>query len=476
MLDFSRLEQYHENNRIEAKKALGGLPHSIWETYSAFANTLGGIILLGVEEYRDKSLHTVDLPDPEKLIREFWAQVNQPEKASVNVLTGKDVRVETVDGDHIIVITVPPAQRVDRPVYVGGSLLSGSYRRNGEGDYRCGREEIFSMVRDALTRSPDMLILEEMDLSVFHAESVHGYRRRMEQARPGHAWEGLEDEPFLKAIGAVGLGADGNLHPTGAGLLLFGNERDIVREYPSYFLDYQAYAGDPARLTGRLVSSSGDWSGNLYDFFDRACQALTRDIRADGPDAPVRGAIREALANCIVNADYYGQQGLVVIQSDAGITFSNPGGFRVGVDVAKSGGVSDPRNGALHKMFSLIDVSEGTGRGIPHILRVWHDRGWPEPEITERFDPPRTTLSLSMKPLDPKAAKPANQKAPLKTAMSGDLIVEYLTDHATAKSGEIAALLGVKTATARQLLNELVSDGIVVTEGAAHDPVYKLKA
>ena len=111
MIDFSKIEQYRENNRIEAKKALGGLPKSIWETYSAFANTHGGIILLGVEEWADKSLHTVDLPDPDRLIKEFWDIVNNPNKTSVNVLSSKDVFVQEVDGDHIVVINVPRAER-----------------------------------------------------------------------------------------------------------------------------------------------------------------------------------------------------------------------------------------------------------------------------------------------------------------------------------------------------------------------------
>ena len=151
MIDFCNLEKYRENNRIEAKKALGGLPRSIWETYSAFANTHGGIILLGVEEWADKSLHTVDLPDPDRLIKEFWDIVNNPNKTSVNVLSSKDVFVQEVDGDHIVVINVPRAERSYKPVYVDGNPLC-TYRRNGEGDYIVDYKELFGDLADAMNK------------------------------------------------------------------------------------------------------------------------------------------------------------------------------------------------------------------------------------------------------------------------------------------------------------------------------------
>lgn len=98
-------------------------------------------------------------------------------------------------------------------------------------------------------------------------------------------------------------------------------------------------------------------------------------------DTPVHQALREALANCLVNADYYGRQGLVIIKKRDAITMSNPGSFRIKIDAAKSCGISDPRNGIMLKMFNLIDIGRSVGGGIPAIFRVWREQGWTEPII-----------------------------------------------------------------------------------------------
>ena len=155
MLDFHSINKYRENNRIEAKKAVGGLPQSMWETYSAFANTIGGIILLGVEELPDKSLNTVSLPNPEELVQQFWNIINNKQKVSVNILHDNNVQIIKVDGNRIVTIEIPRANRHDKPVYIGDNPFTDSYRRNGEGDYHCTETEVRNMIRDSGDISQD---------------------------------------------------------------------------------------------------------------------------------------------------------------------------------------------------------------------------------------------------------------------------------------------------------------------------------
>ncbi len=485
MINLNNIEKYKENNRIEAKKAIGGLPNSIWETYSSFANTLGGVILLGVKEDDNKNLQVIGLPDTDWLIKDFWDNINNPQKVNVNILSDKNVSVEDIDGKKIVVITVPRAQRCDKPIFIDGNPLTGTYRRNGEGDYKCSQEEVRAMLRDAATRTQDMLVLENMGLDVFDYDSVHRYRIRMKNYRPGHVWEELEDNEFLYKLGAVGRGANGELHPTAAGLLMFGYEYEIVKEYPDYFLDYQEQFDADNRWTDRIVSSSGDWSGNVYDFYFRVYNKLKQNIKVpfkmeDGiriEDTPIHKALREAIANCLINADYYGKRGLVITQTANEITISNPGAFRIELDEAKAGGVSDPRNTALMKMFNLIDIGERAGSGIPNIYSVWKKQNLSEPEITESFEPERITLSLSIRKIgDKKSAIKIGDKKSAINETNKTRIIEYLTEHISAKSSEIADYLGLKSSRTRDYLNELIADEIVVAEGSNRNRVYTLKA
>ena len=97
----------------------------------------------------------MDLPDPDGLASEFWKLVNDTRKASGNILTRRDIAVRRSEGRRIVAITVPRADRRDRPVYVNGDPYMGTYRRDGEGDYHCSRETVQAMMMDALEESRD---------------------------------------------------------------------------------------------------------------------------------------------------------------------------------------------------------------------------------------------------------------------------------------------------------------------------------
>lgn len=142
---WSELERYRENGYVEAKEALGGLPESLWESYSAFANAEGGVILLGVGEKADKSLRVLELPDPAWLLEDFWAILKNPEYVSVNLLTEEDVQILRDEDKCIIAVFVPKAKPEQKPVYIANDPWRHTYRRVGEADKRCTREEVEEM-------------------------------------------------------------------------------------------------------------------------------------------------------------------------------------------------------------------------------------------------------------------------------------------------------------------------------------------
>lgn len=93
------------------------------------------------------------------------------------------------------------------------------------------------------------------------------YRRVFSAVKQNSPWNSDSDEDFLYHIGAVAKGHDGMLHPTRAGLLAFGFEYEITSYIPQFLLDYREETSGDIRWEDRVCSESGDWSGNIIDFF-----------------------------------------------------------------------------------------------------------------------------------------------------------------------------------------------------------------
>ena len=133
---FSALQSSTEGIDTEFKSARGGMPGSFWESYSAMANTQGGTIVLGVAE-KSTGLVWEGVPDAAQLRTVLWGQLNDRHKVSANLLRDDDVRTVEDEGRQFVVVNVPRASRLQRPVFVGPNPMTGTYRRADEGDYRC---------------------------------------------------------------------------------------------------------------------------------------------------------------------------------------------------------------------------------------------------------------------------------------------------------------------------------------------------
>ena len=168
---------------LECKKAATSVPDNIWRSYSAFANTYGGIILLGIQEnIKEKDIQkrfTINgVEDSDKIVKDLWNQANNPQKTNVNLLGDDDVSIVDVDGKDIVVINVPRARYNQRPVYINNKMIVGNvFKRNHEGDYKCTQSDINAMIRDANEDGNDGILIEHYDMDDIDEQTLREYRQ-----------------------------------------------------------------------------------------------------------------------------------------------------------------------------------------------------------------------------------------------------------------------------------------------------------
>ena len=495
------IDKFFENGERECKEAADNLPRDLWETYSAFANTRGGTIYLGIKEKNGKFLVS-GVNNTDKVIKEFWDNLNNNKKASMNILSDSNVSVEKIDGKDVIKIFVPRADRRQKPIFIGDNPYndnkhSGTFRRNHSGDYKCNKQEVDRMIVDSSDISQDSVILEGFGIEDLNVKSVRSYKNRLESKNPNHPWLDLDMKQFLYKIGAYGKNrSTGEEGITYAGLLMFGEDREITDEFPKYFLDYREKSMDSnIRWENRVTSNSGLWSGNIYDFYFMIVNELTMNLKV--PFKIVNGirqdstllheAIREALANTLIHADYRVERGIVVEKGDNYFKFSNPGTLRVSLEEAVDGGISDPRNENIFKMFNLLGIGERAGSGIGKIAKIWNDENWIKPQLKESFSPDRVELVLSMVSADEKVGN-ENADDDVTKLDKKSLIDEILSEFSreeidiilitmledTVNNSYLQQVLGKDSKYISKILKRIVAKGGLEVSGTGRGTEYSL--
>lgn len=495
------IDKFFENGERECKEAADNLPRDLWETYSAFANTRGGTIYLGIKEKNGKFLVS-GVNNTDKVIKEFWDNLNNNKKASMNILSDSNVSVEKIDGKDVIKIFVPRADRRQKPIFIGDNPYndnkhSGTFRRNHSGDYKCNKQEVDRMIADSSDISQDSVILEGFGIEDLNVKSVRSYKNRLESKNPNHPWLDLDMKQFLYKIGAYGKNrSTGEEGITYAGLLMFGEDREITDEFPKYFLDYREKSIDSnIRWENRVTSNSGLWSGNIYDFYFMIVNELTMNLKV--PFKIVNGirqdstllheAIREALANTLIHADYRVERGIVVEKGDNYFKFSNPGTLRVSLEEAVDGGISDPRNENIFKMFNLLGIGERAGSGIGKIAKIWNDENWIKPQLKESFSPDRVELVLSMVSADEKVGN-ENADDDVTKLDKKSLIDEILSEFSreeidiilitmledTVNNSYLQQVLGKDSKYISKILKRIVAKGGLEVSGTGRGTEYSL--
>lgn len=386
------LKKIKENENIEFKKAESSLPNSLWETYSAFCNTSGGVIILGIEEGKNGDNIITGINDIDKMEKDIWNTVNNLAKISYNVISNGDIYKIEIDGKNIMILDIKEAPHNKKPVYLNRKI-ENTYIRRGEADKKADNNEIGALMTMA---TPKPLLLDNFSIKDLDSETVNKFRKIVEKRYPEKNYQNLNDEDFLKEIGAIRLDRKNNVYKITDGCLLFLGKYISITDYFSRFhLDFFYRDKDNERWKDRVSSDLPNPYGemNIFNFYNIVFEkikiflkepfALNEEkIRVSNTSLLIE-AIREALVNTLIHADYLQNFPKVKIEMfDGWINFENSGKMLITKDEYVQGGNSVIRNETLVQLVRLIGIAERQGFGGVKICKTSETLFRQPPEIT----------------------------------------------------------------------------------------------
>lgn len=376
------IKQGAEHLHLECKEAGDRLPRSFWDTYSSFANTSGGVVILGVKEnHEERTFEVTGVTNPYEMVKNLHDTLSNRSKVNLDILESDSVEiVEDVSGKKVILIYVPEASEKQKPVYLNQNNQN-TYIRKGKADVRASEDELNAMIRNSATSSADAKVLKDYSLDDLDKSALSEFRGKVDATFPDKGYDEMSFEEFLITTGFYGRsGTSKEYRPTVGCLMLFGKYNAIKEIAPSYFLDYIDYRATTDRWNDRLSTDlPNNREMNIFNFYNMVyskLEALDQTKFKLGDDwvridTSLKSALREALVNTLVHADYSIPRGSVkILAYDDRYVFQNPGCMLIKPEDFFVGGKSEIRNEILMKCFRLLHLSERQGMGGSEIFKI----------------------------------------------------------------------------------------------------------
>lgn len=381
-----------EADDIEAKKAENSLPKSVRETLSAFSNTRGGILLLGVDE--EQGFTVTGVGNPSKVAADLGSMCNTdlepPVRAQIDIIEVGDKSVVTAE--------VPESEQRSKPCYVKSlGMNRGSYTRVGDADQRLTSYEVQMLMSSSGQPRDDVAPVPAASLEDLDGDAVDRYVKRLLEVRPRSFAQLDLEETLLRSN--VAVRTDVGIVPTLAGLLSLS--KFPQQWFPQLMLTFVSYptpegpAADGVRFLDNVSIE-----GSIPVMVNEAMAVLRRNMsrrsvvsgagRKDLWDYP-EPALREAIVNALVHRDLspasFGAQVQVEMYPDR-LVIRNPGGLFGPVQVWSLGQdtVSSARNSALLRILEEVtlpgddrSVCENRGSGIRTMINALREYGMSTP-------------------------------------------------------------------------------------------------
>ncbi len=366
-MNITQLIKLPESNTLEFKRDASSLD-SLLKSVVAFANTAGGIILVGVEDNGVIS----GLSSPEKVQEKIASGVAD----CIRPQLIPDFQIVTIEEKQILVVQV---DYVPAPHYLSDKgELAGVYIRLGNTNRVASPESINEMRRLAYHPFFDKTPCDNVSESQLNLELIKKTLSKYSI-----------DTAKLISLGIVTQKGK-HVLATNGGVILFGNPDIREMFFPYAEVRCARFAGTTrAEFIDRL-----EIEGGLLAAIEEVPKFIRRNTKMTGkfgamqrrdiPEYPVDG-IREALINALVHANYEisGTRIFVAIYDDR-LEIQNPGVMPPGMSIEQfKAGISRVRNPVIARIFSELGLVEEWGSGYKRIIAACAKAGYPEPKWEE---------------------------------------------------------------------------------------------